>query len=66
LRYLFWFGGAGCLGGFLAVSQITDGQVQAGTSTASATPARYTGAANREVAGGFAFMAGVVGAIAML
>jgi len=48
------------------VSQITDGQIQAPTSTAVASPARYTGGANRELGGSFAFMAGIVGAIAML
>ncbi|KAJ9656798.1 hypothetical protein H2198_004686 [Neophaeococcomyces mojaviensis] len=48
------------------VSQITDGQIQAPTSTAAVSPARYTGAANRELGGSFAFMAGIVGAIAML
>lgn len=45
------------------VTQITDGQIQAPTSPAVAT---FTGAANRELAGSFAFVAGIVGAVALL
>lgn len=48
-----------------AVSQISDGQPQAATGTAQA-PATYTGAASRELAGSFALVAGIVGAVAML
>lgn len=47
------------------ISQISDGQVQAPTSTRPAV-ATFTGAAARELAGSFAFVAGIVGAIAML
>ncbi|KAK5093376.1 hypothetical protein LTR70_004748 [Exophiala xenobiotica] len=47
-----------------AVTQITDGQVQA--PTGSATMAVYTGAADRNLVGSFAFAAGIVGAVAML
>lgn len=46
------------------ISQISDGQVQAPTSTRPVV-ATFTGAANR-VGGSFAFVAGVVGAVAML
>lgn len=45
------------------ISQISDGQVQAPTSTRPIVT--FTGAANR-VGGSFAFVAGVVGAVAML
>lgn len=45
------------------VSQISDGQVQAPTSTRPIVT--FTGAANR-VGGSFAFVAGMVGAVAML
>lgn len=44
------------------VSQISDGQPQATT----AKPATYTGAADRNIAGSFAFAAGIVGAVALL
>jgi len=49
-----------------AVTQIADGQVQAPSGTASATIAMYTGAAGRNMAGSFAFAAGIIGAVAML
>lgn len=51
--------------GTARVSQISDGQVQAATSTRAI--ATFTGAAvPRELTGGFAFVAGLVGAVAML
>lgn len=44
-----------------AVSQISDGQPQAPTAVAT-----FTGAADKNLAGSFAFAAGIVGAIALL
>lgn len=48
-----------------AVTQISDGQIQAPTATA-ATIASFSGAADRNLAGSFAFAAGIVGAVAFL